>query len=129
MYSIQFVPLTGSSVSMSLRFINGNRRSTRTLVRNQTVSASIADYGCDYDKFLLPLNAGQTLRLNTPSQTGQLVCLGLCDPRGIGVAGTCGGGVGNEFIYTATKTDTYHLLFYHTDLATHNYSTTVSITP
>jgi hypothetical protein len=122
-YTIKFLPLSSGTITLSLRFINGNRRLARTFTNGQTISSSLGDYAGDYDKFSIALMGGQTLRLPAP---GANCRLDVCNSRGVGVGGM--GGIGN-LVFQATETDTYYLVYSHSDLSGHSYSGVVNITP
>ncbi len=124
LYSIQFQPrIPGRTISLRLRFNNTNRKPTKLITSGQILSASVANYWNDYDKFTVNLNAGQTLRLpgwvtGTRSE--------IFDSRGVRLM-SWGGGL--EMIFTAPKTDRYVLIFYNEDGQAHSYSATINISP
>lgn len=126
-YSVRFIPFGSTSVNVTYRFRNINRRPTTSLVSGGTLSASLEDYWADFAKFRIRANSGHTLRLaNTPG-AGQTVT--VCDSLGIAVAGFTGGGTGTPLVVPINKTDDYTIIYFHRDFTSHSYSTPVTLTP
>jgi len=124
-YSIQFLPISAASFSMTLRFVNTNNRVTRTLVNGAMYSSSLRNYSYDYDKFQITLSAGQTLSVSLTG-TGPVTGTALTVYNSLGVYQS---GIGNSasFTFQPTINDTYYLIFYNSDSAVHSNTLTPSI--
>lgn len=124
-YQLQLIPRGVSSESITFGFHNDDGHVLQTLTNGMSFSTSIGPYHGDYAKFQLALNAGQTLQLNGPGANAELV---LYNSLGVEVNHRYNGGA--PFITPISASGTYYLVYYFTDLGTtHNYSSTVSITP
>lgn len=122
-YTVQLTPVGVASAPVTFRFVNCNNRETRDLVNGQNFSSSIGDYWFDYDKFRVALAAGQTLQLNQP---GSGAGLEIFNSLGVSVYRRSGLGAA---IFTVPVSGTYYVIYSHGDFSSHNYSSTVTITP
>ena len=123
-YSLRLTPQGTSSESVTLKFHNDNGHVLRVLTNGMNFSTTIGDYSGDYDKFQVALAANQTLQLTQP---GTDAVLGIYNSRGVLVYDRAGLGT---LFFTPTVADTYYVIYFHNDIGgTHNYSSTVSITP
>jgi hypothetical protein len=128
-YKLQLIPQGISSESITFSFHNDNGRLLRTLTNEMVFSTSVGDYYGDYDKSQVTLTAGQTLQL---AGLGNGANMSIFNSLGVQVytAGFTGGGTGPALIFPSYNTDTYYVIYWHSDFGNvHPYTTTVTITP
>ena len=120
-YSWKFESLTNPTLSISFSFINGNGSLMTAVGDGDYIWCSIEDYYADYAKYRVALNSGNVLRLDAP---GEGASIALFDSKGVTVSSFSGTG---NYIYVASKTDTYYLVYYHDDFYSHDYLSMVII--
>jgi hypothetical protein len=125
-YQVQFVPATGSSISLTNSFLNGNRRAVTTLTNGTIINVSPAFRAnfVDYAKFKVNLSQGQILTMPAGSSTLYFTAV---NSRSRAVWEQATGGLA---YFQAPATDTYYIFVdNHWAGSDITYSGTVSISP
>jgi hypothetical protein len=124
-YSFRIEPYASTTVTLTFRFRNLNRRATTTLVSGDFLSASLENYWGDFAKFRIRVTDGQTLRLRDTPGAGQAVS--IFNSLGILVGGASAGGPGQAIVVPISATDDYTIIYVQRDFTAHTYSTQVTL--
>ncbi|PDW02905.1 Ig domain-containing protein [Candidatus Viridilinea mediisalina] len=102
-HTIRFIPRNNETVTLNVGVHNNNQSTTTEVRSGDSISASLSDWGKDYEKYRIELERGQIVRM---SAAGAGVWLKIIDSNGALLSDVTGG----ELNQRIDATGTYYLI-------------------